>query len=395
LAQLLPLSVNRKKRTSKRVVDICCSLADTEQADHFSFLVCVCCAGFRKSRASFSNMSALGGFGPVHTLASTTTDCVSCVKFSPKECPMLLAGVAAWDGSCSIWQVARDASGGVISQPAWTSSHDGPLLSMSFSPDGRVFYGGCTKTAVMWDLNSDQKRVVASHDLPISCLDYVTLPQSMASVLLSGSWDGKVRWWDLRQQNFAMEQNLGEPVFALDAQKTVPMMAAATGRMVHIYNLQSSQKVSELKVPDVMKFNIRCVTCAPQYDGVGVGSSEGRVSFINMKEAPGCTFKAHIGTEKNQYILNQTNFCVHHPTKPLLFSGGGDGNITAINRGERKIIKTLQCEQKMNDLPISISAGDISGDGSLLAYAHSYDWAMGKSGYRNQPTSVHIRTIGF
>lgn len=308
---------------------------------------------------------------------------------------MQLLGVTAWDGSCSVWQVARDPAGNAISQPAWTTTHDGPLLAVTLSPDGRVFYGGCTKTAVMWDLNSSQKSVVASHDLPISCLDYVTLPQTMNPVLLTGSWDGKLRWWDLRQQAHVFEQNLGEPIFALDAQRTMPMMAAATGRMVHIYDLQSSQKVNELKVPDVLKFNIRCVACAPQYDGVGVGSSEGRVSFIVMKDGPGCTFKAHIGTEKGQYILNQANFCVHHPVKPLLFSGGGDGNITAINRAERKIVKTLACEQKMNDQPISISAGDINEDGSLLAYAHSYDWAMGKSGYRNQPTSVHIRTIGF
>lgn len=336
---------------------------------------------------------AVFGFGQPHQLSATTADCVSCVKFSPKDCPMLMVGVAAWDGSCTVWQVARDAAGGVISQPSWTSTHEGPLLGMSFSPDGRVFYGGCTKTAVMWDLTSDRKSVVASHDLPISCLEYVTLPQSMSPCLLTGSWDGKVRWWDLRQQNFVMEQNLGEPVFALDAQKTVPMMAAATGRLVHIYDLQSSQKVSELKVPDVMKFNIRCLACSPQYDGVGVGSSEGRVSFINMKDTPGCTFKAHIETEKNQYILNQANFCVHHPTNPIVISGGGDGNITVINRTERKVIKTLQCEQKANDLSIPISAGDLSADGSLLAYAHSYDWAMGKSGYRNQPTSVFVRAV--
>ncbi|CAJ1015622.1 putative WD domain, G-beta repeat [Leishmania utingensis] len=331
--------------------------------------------------------------GADHRLEATTSDCVSCVRFSPKECPMLMTGVASWDGTCSVWQVARNPGGAVISQPSWTTTHDSPLLTMSFSADGRVFFGGCSKTAVMWDLNSSQKAVVASHDLPISCLDFLTLPQTMSQVLITGSWDGKLRWWDLRQQNFVREDNLGEPVFALDAQKTVPMLAAATGRLAHVYDVQQMQKVNELKLPDVMKFNLRCITCAPQYDGVGVGSSEGRVSFLNLKDGQGCTFKAHIISEKSHYILNQTNFCVHHPTLPILLSGGGDGNLTLINRVDRKIVKTLHCEQKVGTQAIPISAGDISVDGSLVAYAHSYDWAMGKSGYKNQPTSVHIRPL--
>lgn len=338
-------------------------------------------------------MAQLTAFGQDHRLEATTTDCVSSVRFSPKDCPMLMAGVASWDGTCSVWQVGRNPAGAVVSQPAWTTTHELPILTMSFSPDGRVFYGGCSKTAVMWDLNSSNKAVVASHDLPVSCLDFVTLPQAMGQLLVTGSWDGKLRWWDLRQQNFVKEENLGEPIFALDAQKTAPMMGVATGRLVHIYEVQQMRKVQELKPPDVMKFNLRCIACAPQFDGVGIGSSEGRVSFINMKEAPGCTFKAHVTTEKTHLILNQANFCVHHPILPVLISGGGDGNLNIINRTERKIVKSLPCEQKVNNLPIPISAGDLNADGTLLAYAHSYDWAMGKSGYRNQPTSVHIRPV--
>lgn len=340
------------------------------------------------------NMMSRGlSFGKAHQLEGTTTDCVSSVRFSPSGCPMNLVGVASWDGTCSVWQLATNANGEVMSRPSWTTTHDSPLLDLSFSADGRAFYSGCSKTAVMWDLNSNQKGVVASHDLPVSCLQFLSIPQVMDQLLITGSWDGKLRWWDLRQQNFLKEENLGEPIFCIDGQRSVPMLAAATGRLVHIYDLHSMQKFKELAVPDVVKFNIRCITCAPQLDGVGIGSSEGRVSFISVKDGPGCTFKAHIITEKSHFVLQQTNFCVHHPTAPLMFSGGGDGNISAINRNERKVLKTLVCEQKINNAPISISAGDLSANGSLLAYAHSYDWCMGKSGYKNQPTSVYVRTV--
>ncbi|CCW64206.1 unnamed protein product [Phytomonas sp. EM1] len=342
---------------------------------------------------SFSGAGKPFSFGTVnHQLTQTTTDCVSKVRFSPVGFPAFLLGVTSWDCSCSVWQVQSNQNE-IQAVPSFTTTHDAPILDLSFSYDGKAFFGGCSKTATMWNLSTNQKSTVASHDLPISCLAYINHPQ-VNDLLITGSWDGKLRCWDLRQPNFIMEENLGEPIFALDVQRSKPMMAVATGRMVHIFHTDSMRKEDTLKPPDVVKFNIRCVSCSSDFEGVAAGTSEGRLSFLRMDKKPGCTFKAHIqGADVTQYVMYQTNFCVHHPSSPLVISGGGDGVLAAVNRSTKKLLRSMQPELKIENDPVPISAGDISPDGSLIAYAHSYDWAMGRSGYRNQPTSVHIRKI--
>lgn len=329
---------------------------------------------------------------PDHRLVGTTNDCVSCVRFSPKECPANILGVTSWDCSCSVWQVAYGPNG-VQTTPSWTTQVEAPPLCLSFSNDGRAFIGGCSKNVSMWNLQTNQKSVVATHDLPISTLTYLSLPNVMNDLLITGSWDGKLRWWDLRTPNSIKEENLGEPIFALDAQRSVPMMAVATGRTTHVYNLQNMTKADELLPPDPVKFNLRCVSCSPDFQGVAFGGIEGRISFARIDKTQGCTFKAHQVTQGTTHLMYQTNFCVHHPRSPYVFTGGGDGSLFCMDRNLRKEVCTFAAREKHMNESIPISAGDLSADGTLLAYAHSYDWSMGKEGFKSQPTSVHIRQL--
>lgn len=336
-----------------------------------------------------------------HAVTGASSDCISRVRFSPKECPIKLLGATAWDGSCSVWQLQVDPAGQVVSTPSWTTTHCGPLLDMIFSSDGRAFFGGCSQTALVWDLEKNVKNVVAAHDLPISCLSFLSAAQVGTDMLITGSWDGCLRWWDLRTPNFVKEEKFGEPIFALDAQKFPPAMAVATGRTVHIYDLHSMNKVKEVKPPSMMRFNIRSVACSPQFDGVVIGSAEGRLSFAPFSDdvLKACTWKAHMSSDtiggSNAYIAYQVNFTAHHPNLPILFCGGGDGAICGFNRSTKKTEKgcSMDCAVHHENRPISISAGDVSGDGLLLAYAHSYDWSLGKMEFRNQPSSIHVRTL--
>lgn len=332
-----------------------------------------------------------------HKLNGVSPACISRVRFSPRDCPVTLIGATSWDGFCSVWQVQADPNGVVNSVPSWTTPSDGPPLDVVFSGDGRAFFGGCSQTATMWNLQSNATSTVATHDLPISCLTFLGAAQSGMDLLITGGWDGKLRWWDLRTPNFVKEENLGEPIFAMDAQKSFPMMGVATGRGIHVYDMQSMNKVTELKPPDVMKFNIRELACSPQHDGVAIGSAEGRVSFVGMRDPKdNCTFKSHMTMQTGGfYTAHQVNFVALHPVQPFLFSGGGDGNIGVVDRASKSLLKAgeIPCSEMHENIPIPISSADLNADGTLLAQAHSYDWAMGKKGDRQQPTSIHVRSV--
>ena len=104
--------------------------------------------------------------------------------------------------------------------------------------DGRAFFGGCDHGASMWDLTSNQVQQVAAHDQPIQCVHYVedNVNQPM---LITGGWDGKVRFWDLRAQQPAKEENFNcGAVVAMDTQ-TTPMATFLHPRAIVVYNLQT------------------------------------------------------------------------------------------------------------------------------------------------------------
>ncbi len=83
--------------------------------------------------------------------------------------------------------------------------------------------GGCDKQVSMWALATNQKQVVAKHDAPVKYALYV---KEMNNMLVTGSWDRSVRYWDLRQPNPVHTQQMPERVYAMDIR--YPMMAVGT-----------------------------------------------------------------------------------------------------------------------------------------------------------------------
>ena len=82
----------------------------------------------------------------------------------------------------------------------------------------------------MWSLATNQKQVVAKHD---GAVRYCLHVKEMNNMLVTGSWDKTVRYWDLRQPNPVHTQQMPERVYAMDIK--YPMMSVGTaGRRVQV-----------------------------------------------------------------------------------------------------------------------------------------------------------------
>lgn len=325
-------------------------------------------------------------------------DCISRVRWSPLECPIELLGVSSWDKTVRVFQVQQPQPDQVQSRPMAMQTHSLPVLDLSFSADGRAFYGGCCKTAMEWNLTSNQTRQVAAHDLPVSCLAYVNTGVAQ-EMLITGSWDGKVRFWDLRQQAPVREENLGAPVQCMDA-STAPMATFATGRKITIYNLQNMTKHSEMDAHNMVKYGLRSIANLKNHTGLLMGSSEGRVALVplNAQATPNlsCCFKAHCTEntpQKNHYTMYPTNFVCAHPEAAAAVSGGADGSVRVWSLNTKSRTFELPARQH-NGQAVPCSGGALNARGTMIGFALSYDWSMGKEGYdRTQPRAVSILPV--
>jgi mRNA export factor len=325
-------------------------------------------------------------------------DCVSRLRWSPLSCPIELLGVTSWDKTVRVYQVQQPQPDQVQSSPMAMQRHNLPVLDMSFASDGRAFFGGCCKTAVEWNLTTNQTRQVAAHDLPVSCLEYVNNGVAQEMLITCG-WDGKVRFWDLRQQAPAKEENLGAPIHSMDA-STSPMATFATGRKITVYNLQSMSKFSEVESHSMVKYSIRTVANLKNHTGLLMGSSEGRVALVplNAQATPNlsCCFKAHCienAPAKNHFTMFPTNFVSAHPEAAAAVSGGADGAVRVWNLATKS--RTFELAPRLhNNQAVPCSAGALNARGTMIGFALSYDWSMGKEGYdRTQPRAVSILPV--
>lgn len=90
----------------------------------------------------------------------------------------------------------------------------------------------------MWSLATNQKQVVAKHDAPVK---YALHVKDMSNMLVTGSWDKTIRYWDLRQPNPVHMQQMPERVYAMDIK--YPMMSVGTaGRRVQVHTPWQSQQ---------------------------------------------------------------------------------------------------------------------------------------------------------
>jgi mRNA export factor len=251
--------------------------------------------------------------------------------------------------------------------PKAAIKHEAPVLCSAWHSDGSaVFSGGCDNQVKKWDLATNQTTQVAQHDAPVRHCAWI----NEVNLLVTGSWDKTLKYWDTRQPNPALRVQLPERCYALSV--THPLLVVGTAeRHIQVYNLSDpSRPYKQLMSP--LKYQTRTVAAFPNKQGYLVGSIEGRVAVNHVEESlasKNFTFKCH-REQADIYAVNDVKF---HPRHGTFVTCGSDGVFNFWDKDSKQRLK------QMAKCSAPIPCGDFNRDGSIFAYAVSYDWSKGGS----------------
>jgi mRNA export factor len=229
----------------------------------------------------------------------------------------------------------------------------------------------------MMDLgsNSTDTKTVAVHDQPIRVCRFMDVNGS--PMLITGSWDRTVKYWDLRQEAPAATLECQERVYTMDVKNKLLVIGTAD-RYINIVNLDSPQKFYK-SMQSPLKFQTRVVSCFTDASGFAVGSIEGRcaIQYVEEKDAAlNFSFKCHRETPttgpnrdvSNVYAVNAISW---HPQHGTFSTAGSDGTFHFWDKDAKHRLKGYP------SVGGTITSTGFSRQGTIFAYAVSYDWSQG------------------
>jgi len=304
-------------------------------------------------------------------VADPPPDSVSSLAFSPQADYL---AVGSWDNNVRIYEVG--ASGQTQGKAMF--SHQGPVLSLCWNKEGtRVISAGADSAGRMYDVQTGQTTQIAKHDAPIRVIKYVETPSG--GIVVTGSWDKTVKYWDIRSQNPVSSVTLPERCYSLDV--SYPLMVVGTAeRHIQIFNLTNPTSAYKTMVSP-LKWQTRVVSCFPSANGFAIGTIEGRVAiqYVDDKDASNnFSFKCHrkdsSPTTKDQSVVFAVNDISFHPIHGTFSTCGADGTVNFWDKDARTRLKAF------DPCPGPIAATGFNRTGNIFAYAVSYDWSKGHSG---------------
>ncbi|KAG7666075.1 GLE2 [[Candida] subhashii] len=345
------------------------------------------------STTSSSSSSASTGQELINdiTINNAPEDSITDLSFSPQQD---LLAVASWDKKVRIYEIDPNSGN---NQGRALFEHDAPVFSARWSSDGtKVISGAADHQVKIFDLATQQTQQIGQHDAPVRSVRYVECGPTNTQVVVSGSWDKSLRYWDMRSPQPMTTVQLPERVYAMDASQKLLVVGCAD-RHISVIDLNNPQQIFK-NYQSPLKWQTRTICCYPQANGFAIGSIEGRcaIQYITENEQKkfGFSFKCHrkggttsastvvrssANSESQAYPVNSIAF---HPIYGTFSTAGSDGTFCFWDKDAKQRLKSFPV------LPGSISATAFNKNGSIFAYAVSYDWSLGHMG--NKPDYPNV-----
>lgn len=231
-----------------------------------------------------------------------------------------------------------------------------PLLTGCFFDSSKVAAGGVNGSLFLNDLNTNQTNEIKAHDQGIQkCKIY-------NNILITASWDHKLKFWDLRSDQPVHTLDTVEKVYAMDVYNDNIVIALSNNQVVY-YNIKDLQSKKILKTK--FKYQLRSVCCSTEK--VYVGGIEGAIEVINYSDTSDYFYKGH-RVANMVYTVNCID--LNPMNSSLIASGGSDGTLIIYNRPQRYKAHTVKESS-------AITSCKFTRDGNNLIFATGEDWTKG------------------
>lgn len=244
---------------------------------------------------------------------------------------------------------------------------------------------GADKTFRLLDIGSGNMtpQTLTAHEQPIRCCAFTEIQNS--PILVTGSWDKTVKYWDLRSDKPAATLQCQERVYTMDCRGKLLVVGTAD-RYINVVSLDSPDKFYKT-IQSPLKYQTRVVSCfTPDPSGYAVGSIEGRCAIQYVEERDSSnnfSFKCHRESPvqgnkdtSNVYAVNAISF---HPQHGTFCTAGSDGTFHFWDGNAKHRLKGY------SSVGTPITSTGFNRQGTIFAYAMSYDWSQGFQ--KNTPQS--------
>lgn len=222
----------------------------------------------------------------------------------------------------------------------------------------------------MYDVATGQTTQVGQHEEAVKCMKFLDQGQN---ILASGSWDKKINYYDLRSPQPIGTAQLPERCYALDTAGNL-LVAGTADRHILLFDLNNPTNIFK-SINSPLKWQTRSIACFPDSKGFAVGSIEGRVAIQHVDDkdtARNFSFKCHRDDQKNVYAVNALSF---HPVYGTFSTAGADGTISFWDKDSKQRLKSFP------NMGGTIASTTFNRNGTIFAYAVSYDWTKVRSEY--------------
>jgi mRNA export factor len=143
---------------------------------------------------------------------------------------------------------------------------------------------GADKQARLLHGSTGQTSIIGAHAAAVRSIRFVDVPSSPSPVVATGSWDGTVRYWDLRQPGKALAVlNCADRVYSMDTAGRLLVVATAE-QHIHLVDLQSNPAKFERTIQSPLKHQTRAVAAFPDGQGWATAGIEGRCAINAVAE---------------------------------------------------------------------------------------------------------------